>query len=87
MSNIQKIWLVEIRVKDWRPDLKKGGRVVTYEEVIAIDDIAARHAGFEQFESRCKYEPVMKRIMKVEELLITDCCAPAAVEVEQVMIS
>jgi len=46
MSNVQHVWLVEIRVKDWRPNLKKGGRVVTYEEVIALNDIAARHAGF-----------------------------------------
>ena len=32
---MKQTWLVEIRLKDWRPLHKKGSRIVTYVEVEA----------------------------------------------------
>lgn len=77
-----KPWLVEIRLKDWRPDLPNGSRVVTYEEVLACNEIGARHAGFDQFEARCSYEPILRRRMQDMRLATEDCCAPDAVELD-----
>jgi hypothetical protein len=74
-------WLVEIQLKDWEPSLRNGSRVVAFEEVEAVNEIAARHSGFNQFEARCNYEPSLRR--KMEEWGITphNCCAPEAVQV------
>jgi hypothetical protein len=77
---MQKEFLVEIRVKDWIHVPAGESRVVTYEEVLAEDPIGARHVGFEQFERRSQYEPVMRRTMEQRKLLPRDCCAPDAVE-------
>jgi hypothetical protein len=73
-------WLVEIRVKDWIHVPAGESRTITYEEVLARDAYSARHAGFDQFERRCKYEPVMRRIVENRNLVMKDCCAPDAVE-------
>ena len=75
-------WLVEIRLKGWEPPLHDGTRVVTYEEVVANNDVSARLIGFKQFEARSKYEPCLRR--KLERLGITchNCCAPDAVELD-----
>lgn len=72
-------WLVEIRLKDWIPTPAGQGRTVTYEQVIARDEIAARHAGFDQFASRCKVEPILRRRMEALNLTPAQCCAPDAV--------
>ena len=63
MADSEAVWLVEIRLKDWEPDLPGRTRIVSFEEVAACDEIAARHAGFDQFAARCNYEPVMRRKM------------------------
>ena len=80
------IWLVEIRLKDWidwgSPTPRVPSRVVSYEEVIAQNEYAARHAGFDQFALRCKYEPILKRKMEALDLKTNDCCAPDAVELD-----
>lgn len=81
---MEKPYLVEIRLKDWMPDINSlhGKRVVTYVEVLATEEYYARHAGFAEFEKRCKYEPVMKRRMEMYNLLPSDCCAPDALELD-----
>jgi hypothetical protein len=75
-------WLVEIRVKDWVHVPEGQSRTVTYEEVLAGDAISARHAGFDQFKTRCQYEPVMRRTIAGRKLELTDCCAPDAVQID-----
>lgn len=72
-------WLVEIRVKDWIHVPDGESRTVSYEEVLAMDDYGARHTAFQQFEDRCKYEPVMRRKMSQRKLTPAECCAPDAV--------
>lgn len=74
-------WLVEIRLKDWKADLSSGGRIVSFEEVVAPDDYTARVAGFDQFEKRLKYEPIARRRFKKHGLSLADCCAPDAVQI------
>lgn len=74
-------WLVEIRLKDWEPSFSDGSRVVVYEEVLAGNEIAARHEGFEQFANRCKYEPILRRRMQSRGLTEHNCCAPDAVQI------
>lgn len=81
MSKQENIWLVEIRVKDWKADLPTGGRIVCFEEVLANNEFQARDAGFCQFEKRCQYEPIMKRKMAALGLTLGCCCAPDAVEI------
>lgn len=79
MPPIETVWLVEIRLKDWIPTPAGHGRTVGYEEVLAHDEIAARHAGFDQFATRCKFEPIMRRRMETLKLSTSQCCAPDAV--------
>lgn len=76
-----KEYLVEIRVKDWIHVPKGVSRTIVYEEVLAGDDISARHVGFNQFETRVKYEPATRRIMAQRNLTLADCCAPDCVEI------
>lgn len=80
MPNIN-IWLVEIRLKDWEPSFRDGSRVVTYEEVTSLSKIGARHLGFAQFASRCKYDPVLRMKMQDRGLTEHNCCAPDAVQI------
>lgn len=82
MQNNNDEWLVEIRVKDWVFIPEGQSNVVSFEEVIATDEVAARHLGFDQFERRCQYEPIMKRVMHQRGLSLKDCCAPEAVRIE-----
>ena len=77
----EKAWLVEIRLKDWEPNLPDGSRIVSFEEVFAPSEVEARHAGFDQFASRCTYEPVMRRKMLNWGITQHNCCAPDAIEV------
>jgi hypothetical protein len=77
-----KTWLVEIRLKDWEPSLPNGLRVVEYEEVMSINEIAARFAGFGQFAARCGFEPKLRRRMESLGLTQHNCCAPDAVELD-----
>lgn len=81
METSQEVWLVEIRLKDWEPNLPGGSRIVSFEEVVAGSEVAARHAGFDQFEARCTYEPVMRRKMLNWGITQHNCCAPDAVQV------
>lgn len=76
------IWLVEIRLKNWKPDLKTGGRTLTYEEVEAFDNVHARHVGYAQFLNKCNYAPITRRKMATENLMPEDLCAPDAVELD-----
>lgn len=75
------VWLVEIRVKDWVHVPEGQSCIVTFEEVLATNEIGARHEAFDQFERRCRYEPVMRLQMTRCGLSISDCCAPDAVQV------
>ena len=74
-----KPWLVEIRLKDWEPSLPGNRRIVDYVEVLAGDEIAARHAGFDVFETRCRCEPATHRKMAALGITLHNCCAPDAV--------
>lgn len=74
-------WLVEIRLKDWEPDLPGKNRIVAFEEVLAPNHLAARYAGFDQFANRCHYEPVLRRKMESWGITEHNCCAPDAVQV------
>lgn len=78
---MEHVWLVEIRLKDWEPDIRGVGRIVSFEEVLANNEIGARHAGFDQFESRAKYEPAMRRKLESYGITPRNCCAPDAVQV------
>ena len=78
---IEQTWLVEIRLKDWKPSFVDGTRVVTYEEVLAKSEWEARHNGFDQFAARCKHAPVLRRRMLSLSLTEHDCCAPDAVQI------
>ena len=42
MTDSEAVWLVEISLKDWEPNLPGGTRIVSFEEVVASDEIAAR---------------------------------------------
>lgn len=75
-------WLVEIRLKDWKPDLTSGSRTVTYVEVEAIDEYYARSLGFREFEKQIKYSPILRRKMSMHNLELVDCCAPEAVTID-----
>ena len=63
MTDSEPVWLVEISLKDWEPTLPGGTRIVSFEEVVASDEIVARQTGYEQFAARCFYEPIMRRKM------------------------
>ena len=75
-------WLVEIRVDDWCLLPKDESRVVTYIEVLANNECAARLKAFDEFEVRCQYEPVTRRKMQQRNIKVTDCCAPDAVALD-----
>lgn len=77
----QKEWLVEIRLKDWEPPFSDGSRVLTYEEVQAVNETAARLAGFDQFSARCTFDPIIRRKMQSQGLTAHNCCAPDAVQI------
>lgn len=77
-----QIWLVEIRVKDWIHVPDGQDRTIAYEEVLASSEFGARHAGYDQFAKRCKYEPVMRRKFEQLKLTLNDVCAPDAVELD-----
>ena len=81
MAEILTEWLVEIRLKDWEPSLTGGNRIVSFQEVLAHNEIEARHAGFEQFSARCNYEPLMRRKMASLGITQHNCCAPDAVQI------
>ena len=74
-------WLVEIRLKDWEAPLRGGARIVSFEEVEACDEFEARHAGFNQFSDRARYEPTMRRKMEGWGITPRNCCAPEAVQI------
>lgn len=77
---MSKVWLVEIRFKDWVRLAPGESPTVTYEEVEAPDEYSARHAGFSQFEARTKYEPITRRRYEARGCAMVDYCAPDAVE-------
>lgn len=82
-ATIEQDWLVEIRLKDWEPDLPGGLRIVSFEEVVAPGEVEARHAGFDQFQARCTYEPVMRRKMLNWGITQHNCCASDAIQVSE----
>lgn len=76
-------YLVEIRLKDWAPTpVGLASRVVTYEEVDAADEYFARHSAFEQFETRARYEPILRRKLESYGITVRCCCAPDAVALD-----
>lgn len=75
----EKIYLVEIRLKDWVAGEKK---VFAYEEVLAVDEYFARHVGFNQFVSRLKSEPILRRKWEQSGLSLSDVCVPDAVQLD-----
>ena len=89
---MKQTWLVEIRLKDWRPLHKKGSRIVTYVEVettfptgshpaVVLRSVKLR--GLDKFEEELKYKPSVSKLLKelgVDTLPITDFCAPDAVQ-------
>lgn len=81
MVDNEAVWLVEISLKDWEPNLPSGMRIVSFEEVVASDEIAARQAGYEQFAARCFYEPIMRRKMYNWGITQHNCRVSDAVQV------
>ena len=81
---IDRIWLVEVRLKDWLADIPSlpCGRTLMYVEVIAADELAARHAGFDEFERRLKTDPIVLRRWTELGLSIRDVCTPSAIMIE-----
>ena len=87
-----KKFLVELRLKDWIPDLKSGGRVVDYEEVelrVETDErfealLIARRVGYDQFVARAKYTPRLSKLLTDSGLQrwVDFVCAPDAVEID-----
>ena len=75
-------WLVEIRLKDWKQDLPDGKRIVAFEEVVAVDEYYARHAGYEMFVTRCNYEPALRRKLASLNITKSDICAADAVNID-----
>ena len=78
-TNPNSMWLVEIRAKDWIHVTDSKTRTITYEEVIASDEIAARHIGFDQFSQRVPVDPILRRRFEAWGNELRDYCAPAAV--------
>ena len=81
MTDNEVVWLIEISLKDFEPNLPGGTRIVSFEEVVASNEIAARHAGFDQFAARCNYEPVMRRKMLNWGITQHNCRVSDAVQV------
>ena len=91
---MKQAWLVEIRLKDWRPLHKKGSRIVTYVEVETTFPKGSHPAdvlrsvklhGFDKFEEELKYKPSMSKLLKelgVDTLPLTDFCAPDVVQLK-----
>ena len=74
-----KEYLVEIRLKDW---IAGANRVIAYEEVIAVDDYFALHAGFNQFVRKTEHSPVTRRYWQALNLSYTDICAADCVQLD-----
>ena len=81
MTDDEVVWLIEISLKEFEPNLPGGTRIVSFEEVVAPDEIAARQAGYEQFSARCFYEPIMRRKMCNWGITQHNCCVSDAVQV------
>lgn len=77
-------WLVEVRLKDWVGDIPSlpCGRTVMYVEVLAQNEICARYAGFDEFERRLKWDPIVKRNWDQLGLSLSDVCTPSAIVIE-----
>lgn len=75
-------WLVEIRLKEWMPDLPGGKRIVAFEEVVAVDEYYARHAGYKMFATRCNYEPALRRKLTSLNITKDDIYAADAVNID-----
>lgn len=80
----EHIWLVEIVLKSWVPDIPGVGRVVTYVEVVASSEAFARNVAINTLENRLKYEPVMKRKFEKWGVTINDCGVSDAVCLEEI---
>ena len=87
---IKKKYLVEIRVKDWMPDLPKdkdfqSNRILAFEEVEdAYSDWAAMSIAFDRYVERVKHTPTLKKKLAglgIFELTGSYICAPDAVEI------
>ena len=83
MTDSEAVWLVEISLKDWEPNLPGGTRIVSFEEVVASDEIAARQAGYDQFAARCFYEPIVRRRMCNWGITQHNCCASDAIQLAE----
>ena len=81
MADSEAVWLVEISLKDFEPNLPGGTRIVSFEEVVACGEIAARQAGYDQFAARCFYEPIMRRKMYNWGITQHNCRVSDAVQV------
>ncbi len=81
MTDNEVVWLIEISLKDFEPNLPGGTRIVSFEEVVASDEIAARQTGYEPFAARCFYEPIMRRKMCNWGITQHNCRVSDAVQV------
>ena len=76
---MQKVYLVEIRTKDWIVPQQ----ILSLEEVISKDEYYARHMAFDQYMEKVKNRPIAHRKWEQSGLTIQDICAPEAVELEE----
>jgi hypothetical protein len=81
---IDRIWLVEVRLKDWLADIPSlpCGRTLMYVEVLAQNEFAARLHGHDEFVRRLKTDPIVLRRWTELGLSIRDVCTPSAIVIE-----
>lgn len=72
MSEVKK-WTMEIRVNPYIDVAPGMSRVVTYEEVIAVDEITAIEDAYSKFEEHCLSSSDLIHEMKLRNLSFTDC--------------
>ncbi len=78
----EKLWLVEVRVKNWILVPAGQSRILAYEQVYAVTEHEARLKAWDVFVSRIKYEPIAKRKVSALGITTADICAPDAVAID-----
>lgn len=74
---MQRLFLVEIRTKDYLPL-----QILDYIEVLASDEYYARHVGFAAYEQRIRYEPATRLKFSKSCLSLAEICAAEAIELD-----
>lgn len=78
---MRDMWLVEIRRKNWIPDLSDESKIVGYEEVTADNKFSAKHIGLKNFQIRVNYTPSLRKLLENNKITLEDCYAFDAVQI------